>query len=383
VKITAVKYFSVDPGFRGRNWLFVKIETDAGIHGWGEAYTLRGRDGAIGAQIVELGEAVLGRSPFDIKHFTQAVHDDYAQRRSSFELYCAQSGIEQAMWDIVGKACKQPVYNLLGGACRGKVRVYANGWSDHCKSADEYARAAEAVVEKGYTAIKLSPMPNPWRTYVPTAHEDYLVAAVGAVRKAVGPGIDILVDVLRRLPPANAIRMGRALEEFKPYWYEEPCAVENMDALAEVRRAVNIPLVSGEALYGKAAFRALFQKRAVDIINPDICNVGGILELKEIAAMAEPEAVAVSPHNFNSTTVALSATVHAGATMPNFTLTEYYLPFAEFADKICPQQLKPVNGYIELPQAPGLGLDFDEQVLARHAGPPQKAPALRLPAQES
>ena len=156
-----------------------------------------------------------------------------------------------------------------------------------------------------------------------------------------------------------------------------------MDALAEVRRAVNIPLVSGEALYGKAAFRALFQKRAVDIINPDICNVGGILELEEIAAMAEPEAVAVSPHNFNSTTVALSATVHAGATMPNFTLTEYYLPFAEFADKICPQQLKPVNGYIELPTAPGLGLDFDEQVLVEHAGPPQKAPTLRMPGQEN
>jgi len=120
----------------------------------------------------------------------------------------------------------------------------------------------------------------------------------------------------------------------------------------------------------------------VDIINPDICNVGGILELKEIAAMAEPEAVAVSPHNFNSTTVALSATVHAAATMPNFTLTEYYLPFAEFADKICPQQLKPVKGYIDLPTAPGLGLDFDENLLAKHAGSPQKAASLRLPVQE-
>ncbi|HTJ98854.1 MAG TPA: mandelate racemase/muconate lactonizing enzyme family protein [Bordetella sp.] len=382
MKITSIKSFPVDPGFRGRTWLFVKIETDAGLHGWGEVYTLRGRDQGIAALVGELGAATVGRSPFDIKHFTQVVHDDYAQRRASFELYCAQSALEHAMWDIVGKACGQPVYNLLGGACRGKLRVYANGWSDDCKVPADYARAAEKTVARGYSAIKLSPLPNPWRTYVPRAHEDHVVAVIKAVRDAVGPDVEILFDALRRLAPASAIRLGQALEPYKLHWYEEPCAAENFDALADVRDAVSIPIVSGETLYGKSAFRGLLERRAVDIINPDVCNVGGILEMKEIAAMAEPYSVAVSPHNFNSTTVALAATVHAGATMPNFTLTEYYLPFADFADQICPGQLRPVNGYIELPETPGLGVDLDESVLARYAGYAQGALPLRSPAQE-
>jgi galactonate dehydratase len=377
MKITSVQCFPVDPGFRSRTWLFVKVGTDAGIHGWGEAYTLRGRDRAIVAQIEELGAACIDRNPFDIKHFMQVVQDDFAQRRSSFELYCAQSAIEQAMWDIVGKASDQPVYNFLGGKCREKIRVYANGWSDHCAEPAQYAEAAAAVVEKGFTAIKLSPLPGAWRTFVPREHERHVVAVIRAVREAVGPDVDILLDMLRRLNVSSARRLGRELEEFDLHWYEEPCLAENIDAIAEVRRAVNIPIVTGETLYGKAAFIPVFEKRAADILNPDICNVGGILELKEIGAMAEPYFIAISPHNFNSTTVALNATVHVGAVMPNFILTEYYLPFAEFADTICKEPLVPKDGYIALPTTPGLGIDLDESTLERHAGFANPAPKLR------
>lgn len=382
MKITSVQCFPIDPGFRSRTWLFVKVGTDAGLHGWGEAYTLRGRDRSIVAQIDELGSACLGRSPFDIKHFTQLVHDDFAQRRSSFELYCAQSAIEQALWDIAGKACGQPVYNLLGGRCRERVRVYANGWSDHCTTPGEYAEAAAAVVAKGFTAIKLSPLPGAWRSFVPREHERHVVAVVRAVREAVGPEVDILLDMLRRLNAGAARRLGRELESCDLHWYEEPCPAENLDALAEVRAAVGIPVVTGETLYGKSAFVPVLARRAADILNPDICNVGGLLELKEIGAMAEPHQVAVSPHNFNSTTVALNATVHVGAVMPNFTLTEYYLPFAEFAATLCEQQLVPENGYIALPRTPGLSIDLDEERLKRHAGFARPAPALGAPALE-
>jgi galactonate dehydratase len=382
MKITSVQCFPVDPGFRSRTWLFVKVSTDAGVHGWGEAYTLRGRDSAVFGQIGELGEACIGRDPFDIKHFLQVVQDDFAQRRSSFELYCAQSAIEQAMWDIAGKACGQPVYNLLGGRCREKVRVYANGWSDHCRQPAEYAEAAVAVVAQGFTAIKLSPLPGAWRTQVPREHERHVVEVIRAVREAVGSRVDILLDMLRRLSPGSARRLGRELEPFDLHWYEEPCLAENIDAIAEVRRAVGIPVVTGETLYGKAAFVPVLEKRAADILNPDVCNVGGILELKEIGAMAEPHFVAISPHNFNSTTVALNATVHVGAAMPNFTLTEYYLPFARFAQNICPDQLLPKDGYIELPIAPGLGIDLDEAVLRRYAGFASRAPALTTPSAE-
>ncbi len=224
------------------------------LHGRGEASTLRGRASSIVGQIGELGEACVGRSPFDIKHFLQVVHDDFAQRRSSCDLYCAQSAIEQALWDLVGKACGQPVYNLLGGKCREKIRVYANGWSDHCSQPSEYAEAAAAVVAKGFTAIKLSPLPDAWRTQVPRQHERHVVAVVKAVRDAVGADVDILLDMLRRLSPGSARRLGKDLEEYDLYWYEEPCPAENVDAIAEVRQAVGIPIVTGEALYGKAAF---------------------------------------------------------------------------------------------------------------------------------
>ncbi|HTJ95361.1 MAG TPA: mandelate racemase/muconate lactonizing enzyme family protein [Pararobbsia sp.] len=382
MKITSIECFPVDPGFRSRTWLFVKVSTDEGVHGWGEAYTLRGRDKAIVSQISELGQACIGRNPFDIKHFIQAVHDDFAQRRSSFELYCAQSAIEQAMWDIAGKVCRQPVYNLLGGRCRERMRVYANGWSDHCRTPEEYARAAADVVAKGFTAIKLSPLPGAWRTFVPREHERHVVSVIRAVREAVGPDVDILLDMLRRLNAGSARRLGTELEPFDLYWYEEPCLADNIDAVAEVRQAVNIPVVTGETLYGKAAFVPVLERRAADVLNPDICNVGGILELRDIAAMAEPHFVAVSPHNFNSTTVALNATLHAGATMPNFTLTEYYLPFAAFAAQICPAQLLPEDGYIALPDTPGLGIDFDEALLRAHAGYANPAPMLVSPASE-
>ncbi|WPB57169.1 mandelate racemase/muconate lactonizing enzyme family protein [Xylophilus sp. GOD-11R] len=382
MKIASIECFAVDPGFRSRTWIFVKVLTDDGLVGWGEAYTLRGRDRAVVALIGELGDACVGRSPFDIKHFLQVVQDDYAQRRSSFELYCAQSAIEQGLWDIVGKACGQPVYNLLGGKCRDSMRVYANGWSDHCRTPDEYARAAMDVVALGFDAIKLSPLPGSWRTHVPREHEHHVVDVIAAVREAVGPDVDILLDMLRRLSAASARRLGHELEPFDLHWYEEPCLAENLEAVAEVRRSVRIPVVTGETLYGKAAFVPVLERRAADILNPDICNVGGILELREIAAMAEPHFIAISPHNFNSTTVALNATLHAGAGMPNFTLTEYYLPFARFAANICPGQLMPRNGRITLPGAPGLGITLDEVALRRHAGYASPAPGLVPPSVE-
>ena len=202
------------------------------------------------------------------------------------------------------------------------------------------------------------------------------------MREAVGPRVDILLDMLRRLNPGSARRLGRQLEPFDLYWYEEPCLAENVEAIAEVRSGVDIPIVTGETLYGKAAFVPVLARRAADILNPDICNVGGILEMREIGSMAEPHFVAISPHNFNSTTVALNATLHASAGMPNFTLTEYYLPWVDFAMQLCAGQLLPREGYIELPDTPGLGIELDESMLERHAGFANPAPSLVSPAGE-
>ena len=198
-----------------------------------------------------------------------------------------------------------------------------------------------------------------------------------AVRDAVGADIDLLLDIHRRLAPAHAIDLANALAEFEPYWLEEPCQSENVEALAEVRRASRIPIVTGEALYARAGFRPIFRARAVDIINPDVSNCGGILELMYIAAAAESESIAVSPHNYNSTTFALSATVHAAACMPNFIITEYFLPFEEISQRLCPNVLKPVNGYITLPEGVGLGLEIDENAVRAAKGKPFPARSFR------
>ena len=381
MKITTVKSFPVHPGWR-KNLIFVKVETDSGIYGWGEAYSQYDRDTAVMAQLNALGPYLTGRSPFDIKHFTQFAFDDYAARRGSVELWCAISGIEQALWDIVGKACGQPVYNLLGGKYREKIRVYANGWSYGVKEPDDYARAAEKVVKAGFTAMKFDPLPAPWRTYIPKEHEKHAIRVVKAIRDAVGPDVDLLIEQHRRLAPMHAIRLDKQLAEFDLYWMEESCQAEYPDELALIRREIGVPMVIGEATYTKTGFRPLLEKRSADILNPDVACVGGILELKEIAAMAESFLVAMSPHNYNSTLVALASTVHASATMPNFIITEYFLPFVDFCDKISPNQLKPKNGYIELPTGPGLGVDVDEEALKKFPAKVYPARKLRTPADE-
>lgn len=381
MKITAVKTFIVDPGV-GKNWLFVKVETDSGLYGWGEAYTQADRDRTIEIHVQQLGRYLLGRNPFDIKHFTFLAYNDYANKRGSMECYCAISGLEQALWDIAGKATGQPVYNLLGGKFRDKVRVYANGWGGG-GTPEEAAEKAKAVVKQGFTALKFDPFPNPWRAYIDRKQEDAAVAKVAAVREAVGPAVEILIEVHRRLAPMHAVRVARRMEEYRPFWYEEPVSFRDLDSLVEARQQINIPVVTGEEVYTKLEFKQVFERRAADIINPDVCNVGGILELREIAAMAEVYHVAVSPHNYNSTTLGLAATLHATAGMANFLITEYFVNFEAVGADIAITPFTVENSYITLPTTPGLGIDLDEAALARHPYREYTLRKLRHPQEEA
>jgi galactonate dehydratase len=205
MKISRVECLPVHSGWR-KNFVFVRLETDAGVVGWGEAYSQYDRDRAIAAQVEELGRYLIGRDAFHIRHILQIAFDDYAQRRGSLEFYCATSGIEQALWDIAGKVTRQPVYNLLGGPCRSRVRVYANGWSYKMQSPDDYARAAEAVCRRGFTAMKFDPLPGPWRTFIPKDHIGRAARVMRAVRNAVGPQVDLLIDVHRRFAAQAAFR---------------------------------------------------------------------------------------------------------------------------------------------------------------------------------
>jgi galactonate dehydratase len=368
--IKRVEVFSVNPGWR-KNLLFVRVETADGAVGWGESYTQYDRDRAISEQLAELGRYVMGRSVFGIKNFCQIAYDDYAQRRGSLEFFAALSGLEQAMWDAVGHTVGQPVHRLLGGAVRERFRAYANGWAYGLTEPGEIAAAAARMVHRGFTAIKMDPMPKPWRTFADRAQMDYAVKVLAEVRSAVGAKVDILIDNHRRLAPMHAIELANRYAEHGIYWFEEPCQAHNLQAIAQIRGRIAAPVVTGEELYSKAAFRPVFEQQAADIINPDVSSVGGILELKEVAAMAEPYLVAVSPHNYNSTSVALAATVQVSATMPNFLITEYFVPLEEISRKLAPDALVPQDGWIDLPTRPGLGLTVDDAfVRAQKAGRP-------------
>ena len=364
MKITDVEVIKWNPGV-GKNFIFLKLSTDAGITGWGEAYSQSDRDTQIEAHIDQLARYLVDRDPFHIRHFMHVAHEDFATKRSAMDLHCALSGIEIAMWDIVGKALEQPIYNLIGGPVRPRIRIYANGWSGG--SPDEVAQKAAVLVdERGFNALKFDPFPGPWREYVDRGELAQASATVGKVREAVGPDVDLLIEVHRRLAPMNAIRVAKQMEQYDPYWFEEPCPPDNIDAIKEVKEATTIPVVTGEALYTRNDFREVFDKRAVDIINPDICNTGGILELTQIAAMAQPHYIGVSPHGYNSTSIGCAAAIHASATIPNFLIYEYFVSVENVCRDMTIGYLEPHESYIELPTAPGLGVEIDESKPAEH-----------------
>jgi galactonate dehydratase len=380
VKVSRVTPFLADLG-GAKNVLFVKVETSGGPHGWGECYTQADRDRSIVAIVEALGRYLVGRDASHITHFVHMAYNDFASKRGAMDFWSAVSGIEQALWDIAGKRHGVPVHTLLGGPCRERVRVYANGWYPHGAPAD-YAAAAKATVARGFTALKFDPFPGPWRTHITREAEEQAIATVAAVRDGVGPEVDLLIEVHRRLAPMHAVRIAHALERFRPFWYEEPVSSTNLDALAECRRQIAIPIVTGEELYTRAEFRRAFELRAADIVNPDVCNCGGILELRAIAQMAEPSLVTVSPHNYNSTTVGLAATVQISAAIPNFLITEYFVNFEARGREVARQAFEVRDGFIGVPQSPGLGIDLDEAALARFPGRERPVRTLPTPAEE-
>jgi galactonate dehydratase len=357
MKIARIESFVFQPG-SGKDLLFCRVETEDGTYGWGEAYVTHGKEKVVQECIGAMTPHVIGRSVFNIRHTGQIMFDDFAIRRGSMELLAAWAAIEIASWDIIGKHAGLPVYNLLGGASRERVRIYANGWSRGATIEEGVERGRE-VKAMGFTAAKFDPFPGPWRTHVDRKDEDFAIRYVAAMREALGPDFEILVEAHRRFAPSHAIRIGQRLAELGIDWYEEPCLADNLDLLAEVRRAVPIPIVTGEAMYSKESFFACLAKRAADVLNPDICAIGGIIALLDIAAMAQPQAVVMSPHNYNSTLIGLAATVHVSAVIPNFRITEYFVNFAGPCAEIATANLKVADGWIDLPTAPGLGVDID------------------------
>ncbi|MBE6989189.1 MAG: mandelate racemase/muconate lactonizing enzyme family protein [Ruminococcaceae bacterium] len=367
LKITDVKTYLVPavPAAQNEyNWsgtkalLFVKIETDGGIDGWGECYTLADREQATATHVQEMRRYLIGADPTAIKRFQYWAYHLFGERRPGIDLICAASGIEIAMWDIFGKSLGVPVWKLLGGAVRDRVPVYLNlgsGWLRTPREEVEMVR--ELSGRFGYRAVKLYPFDF-------MRDEDEIVEHISAVREGLGREYRLMIDVWREIDLGAIRRIAKRIEACDVTWYEEPIAPDNLDALADLRRTTSLPIVAGEAMFGKRAFRDLFRRGAADIINPDVSVVGGILELKEIAAMAESEYIQVGPHNCNSSTVAASASVHAACTMPNLDMLETFPWYWQLGDKLCKNQLRVEDGHIRIPEGPGLGLEMDEAYLA-------------------
>jgi galactonate dehydratase len=364
MKIARIETFLFDPG-TAKNLLFCRVETESGLHGWGEAYVTPGKEKPVADILAAMAGVVVGRSAFQIRHTAQVIFEDFAMRRASLELGSAWSAIEIALWDIVAKQAGMPLYNLLGGASRAAVKVYANGWSSGTAPIEANVQRALAIKEAGFTALKWDPFPGPWRSFIHREDEDHVVRYVRAMREALGPEFGLLVEVHRRLAPMHAIRLGRRLAEFDIGWYEEPCLCDNVDLVAEVRRALPMPIVTGEAMYSKEAFFHCLERRAADILNPDVCNCGGISALMDIAAMAAPQAVAIAPHNYNSTLVGLAATVAVSAVIPNFWIAECFVNLQPACDAIAVAPLVVRDGFVELPTVPGHGIDLDVEGLRK------------------
>ncbi len=365
MRVTHVQTYLVQPE-SAKTALFLKVDTDAGIHGWGEAYTLNGRERALERLVQDLGAYLVGQDPFQIRHFTHVMWRDVSIKRGGFDFYCALSGLEIALWDVVGKALGTPVYNLLGGPFRSRLRVYGQPSGEGGAGVDGLKQRARNTVERGFSALKFDPFPGPWRALVGRDEIRTAVERVAAVREAVGPDVDVLIEVHRRLAPAYAVQAAREIAPYRPFWFEEPTPAEDLDGTAYVRGKIDIPVVVGEALYTKHDFRRAFEKGAADIVNPDVANVGGLLELREVAAMAEAHTVGLAPHGHNSTTVALAASFQVAATAPNFLIMEYPVAWESAASEVAVNPFRVENGYVALPTASGIGIELDEGALARY-----------------
>lgn len=370
MKITAIKTAVVNAQMR--NWVFVKVETDqAGLWGWGEA-SLEWKTRSVVGAVEDFTPMLLGEDPARIEFLYQKMY-----RHSFFRMgvigMSAISGIEQALWDILGKDLGKPVYQLLGGAVRDKVRMYTHLGGGDMKAVYEtqgandpqiFVDRALEVVEKGYSAVKVLLTP-PTEMLNPIADYRSAERTMQALREALGEGIDIMVDCHGRHFPANALEFCRVLAPYRPYFIEEPVPPENIPAMAEVRRGSPVPIATGERLLTRFAFREVFEQQACHIIQPDLCHCGGLWEAKKIAAMAEAYFLGVAPHNPLGP-VANAAALHFALSTPNFLIQEDMLSDVPWRWEVVQHDLKTEDGYWLKCDAPGLGISVDEEAARKY-----------------
>ena len=367
MKVTNIRTLVVNAEMR--NWVFCKVETDqAGLFGWGEG-SLEWKTRAVVGVIEDLAPMVIGEDPRRIEHIYQKLYRQSFWRLGVIGM-SGISAIEQALWDIKGKFLGVPVYELLGGQVREKVRMYTHLGGGDMRSVYETFEVgplidlAQKVIGDGYTAVKV--------VFVPYSEPlegigkvKRFAALMGKLREAIGDTVDVMIDFHGRAYPAMAIQYILAVEEFSPYFCEEPVPPENVEALLEVRKSVRVPVATGERLVGRHQFRPVFEQRACHVIQPDLCHCGGIMEAKKIAAMAETYQMGVAPHNPLGP-VANAVALHFALSTPNFLIQEDMLRDVPWRWDVVRSSLKTENGYWLPTQAPGLGIEVDEEQARKH-----------------
>jgi galactonate dehydratase len=359
MKITDVETVPVD------RWLFVRVHTDEGVTGLGESGTW-GYLEASETVVRKFREYLIGKDPLRIEHHWQFLYRNSHFRGAS--IMGALSAIDIALWDIAGKHFGVPAYQLLGGKCREKARVYRHVFG---RTTDELIAGCIDAKKQGFTAVgHLTPFVDASREdpYFKTHSKKIKEAVdrVGMYREAVGDDVDLCIEIHRRLTPAEAIALGRGIEKFRPFFYEDPILPDNFDAMALVASHINIPIATGERIHTIYEFEMLLKRNAVHYVRPDVCMVGGISHAKKIAAIAEAHHALVVPHNPLSP-VSTAACLQLDACIPNFGIQEY--PQNELVppkSEIVKEPLKTENGFLLFPDKPGIGIELNDDELENY-----------------
>jgi galactonate dehydratase len=361
MKITALELFMVPP-----RWLFLKLSTDSGICGWGEP-VLEGHAEAVASAVQEAGEQLIGQDPLRIEDLWQLLYRSRFYRGGAV-LMSAIAGIDQALWDVKGKHYGMPVYEFLGGQVRDKIRVYAWVGGDN---PSDVANAARRRAEAGFTAIKMNATAQ--MHYLDSfEHIDAVVERVKEVRETMGRGFGIAIDFHGRIHKSMAKALAKELEPLHPLFIEEPVLPENEEAFQEIARHTTIPIATGERLYSRWDYKRLLHAGCVDIIQPDLSHAGGISEVRKIATMAEAYDIALAPH-CPLGPIALASCLQIDACTHNALIQEqslniHYNQRGDLLDYLAdPGVFAFKDGYVAVPNAPGLGITIDEETVRRAA----------------
>lgn len=350
--------------YKSKGALVVEIRTDTGLIGWGDCYGPAAINRAIIENVLKVG--LIGRDPFDVEVLWEELYNKIKDYGLTGMTIASISGIDIALWDLIGKAVKQPIHKLIGGAFRTQLQAYATGlyFKDMNRLNEEAVDEARGYVEQGFKAIKM-------KIGLGSITKD--IDRVAAVRDAIGKDVQLMVDANHCFNVPQAVAIGRELQKLDIFWFEEPISPEDLDGYVEVTNKLDMAIAGGENEFTKFGFRRILEKRAMDIVQPDVCAAGGITECKKIATLAQAHSIQCVPHAWG-TAIGLAATMHYLASLP-FTppclvpvppMLEYEQTFNPFRDELSSTDLTHKGGFVTVPNGPGLGIEINRDVLERY-----------------